>query len=133
MAFQGAGGSEGGMLRFFIGFVMFVAGAYLLLDAIVIDNRFGLGYGFGIMGFQVTTGYVLIPFMFGIGMIFYNSKNYLGWFLALASIIMLVFGVITSIQFRFRSMTAFQIIMILILLIGGLGLFLSSIRKSKYY
>ena len=71
----------------------------------------------------------MIPFMFGIGMIFYNSKNYLGWILTIGSLIMLIFGVISSINFRLRSMSAFELIVILVLLVGGIGLFLNSLRN----
>ena len=72
---------------------------------------------------------VMIPFMFGVGIIFYNSKNLLGWILALGAITALIFGVISSIRFSFRTMTSFDLIVILVLSIGGLGLFLRSLKK----
>lgn len=128
--FMGAGGTSGGTNRFMIGFIMMVAGGYLLLNSIHISNSFGLGhqlYNWG--GVGITTGYVLIPFMFGVGMIFYDAKNFLGWVLMVGSVVMLIFGVITSIQFRMERMSAFQLMTILVLLIGGVGLFLSSFRK----
>ena len=71
---------------------------------------------------------VMIPLIFGIGMIFYNSKAILGWFLTLSSLIMLVFGIISSIQFHFQNMSAFEFLTILVLVAGGVGLFLSSLR-----
>jgi hypothetical protein len=67
--------------------------------------------------------------MFGIGLIFYNSKNIFGWVLSLGSITALIFGVISSIRFSFRSMTSFDLIVILVLAIGGLGLFLRSLKS----
>tara|TARA_B100000315_G_scaffold252165_1_gene288363 strand:+ start:19013 stop:19162 length:150 start_codon:yes stop_codon:yes gene_type:complete len=39
-----------------------------------------------------------------------------------------IFGVISSVQFSFRSMSAFDLITILVLAAGGLGLFLNSLR-----
>jgi hypothetical protein len=77
----------------------------------------------------VTSGMVMIPFVFGISIIFYNAKNLLGWLLAGSSLVMLSFGVISSINFRMRSMPAFELIMILVLMIGGFGLFLRSLRS----
>lgn len=127
---QGAGGTSGGIGRFFIGLIMMVAGAYLFLDAIRVTHHFHLGnslYNFG--AFRLTTGMTLIPLIFGIGLIFYNARNPLGWILAIASLVMISFGVIASIQFRLRNMSAFELIMILILFVGGTGLFLSSLRK----
>jgi len=126
---RGAGGSEGGLGRFFIGLVMLIGGGYLFFNSIRVTHSFGMGRAlFNIGGFGITSGYVLIPFMFGIAIIFYNSKNIIGWILCIASLVMLTIGVITSINFRFQHMSAFNLIMILILFLGGLGLFLSSLR-----
>ena len=72
---------------------------------------------------------MFILLSFEIGFIFYNSKNFIGWVLRGASLIMLSFGIISSIQFRMHCMSAFELIMILILLMGGIGLFFSSLRN----
>jgi len=132
---QGAGGTDGGVGQFFLGLVMMVAGGYLFFNAIHITNHFGLGYGlFRVGGVSITSGLVLIPFIFGVGMIFYNAKNIIGWLLAAASLIMLGFGVIAATEFRFQRMTAAQLIIILVLFVGGIGLFLNSLRRlnSKF-
>ena len=63
-------------------------------------------------------------------MIFFNARSIWGWLLVGASLVMLVFGVITSIDFYMTRMTAFELILIIVLMVGGLGLFLSSFRKS---
>ncbi len=131
--FRGAGGSGGGVMEFFLGLVMFIAGFYLFLSNIHVGmGGFGGAMGGALYswgGVKITTGYVLIPFLFGIGMIFYNSNNYLGWILAIASLIMIVFGVIANVQMNFRHLSAFDLIIILVLMIGGIGLFLRSLRQ----
>lgn len=130
MPYRGAGGTGGGEGSFFIGLAMMIAGGYLLLRGIMIRPQFGLGNQmYAIGGFPVTTGLVLVPFIFGIGMIFYNSRNWLGWILAIGSIIALVAGVIASINFSLVGMSAFDLLMILVLLVGGVGLFLRSLRS----
>ena len=132
---RGAGGSEGGVGRFFIGLTMMVGGGYLFFSSIHVTHQFSFGHSiFRVGGFSVTSGLVLVPFVFGIGLIFYNSKNILGWILAASSLVMLGFGVLARINFRFERMSAFSLMMILVLFIGGLGLMLSSLRKldSKY-
>ena len=102
-----------------------------MLRGIMVRPQFGLGNTmYSIGGFPVTTGLVLVPFAFGIGMIFYNSRNWLGWLLMLGSVIALVVGVIASINFSLVGMSAFDLLMILVLLIGGVGLFLRSLRGS---
>ncbi|MGH1365931.1 MAG: hypothetical protein ACRBF0_20400 [Calditrichia bacterium] len=132
MSFQGAGGTAGGTGRFFLGFVMLVAGGYMFFDAVQVHHGFGMGSrigGFG--GFGLTTGMVLVPFIFGIGMVFYNSENPIGWILAGASLAMLLFGVISSIDFHLRRMSAFELITILTLFIGGLGIMVSGLRETS--
>ncbi len=127
--YRGAGGNGGGEGSFFLGLVMMIAGGYLLLRSIHVDHYLSMGAGlFHIGNFQITNGMVLIPFIFGVGMIFYNSKNYLGWVLFGASVIMLFFGIIASINFSLQGMSAFDLITMLILFIGGIGLFLRGLK-----
>lgn len=127
-----AGGTDGGAGSFLLGLVMMIAGGYLLLRGITVRPSFGMGYQvFAIGGFPVTTGMVLIPFAFGIGMIFYNGRSWAGWFLAIGSIIALVVGVIASIHFSLIGMSAFDLIVILVLLVGGIGLFLRSLAQHR--
>ena len=131
---RGAGGTSGGLGQFFIGFIMMCGGFYLLLNSISVVSNFGLGarmYGFSAMGgnYNLTSGMVMIPFILGVGIIFYNSKNIIGWLLAIGATVALIFGVISSINFTFRSMSAFDLMTILILAVGGLGLFLRSLKS----
>jgi hypothetical protein len=129
---RGAGGTEGGIGRFFMGLVMMIAGGYLFLHNIQVSIGFGLGYQvFSFWGVGITSGYVLIPFMFGVGIIFFNSRNILGWTLAIASLVMLGVGVITQTRFHLRNMSAYELITILVLMVGGVGLFVSSLRGPK--
>ena len=133
---RGAGGTEGGAGQFFLGLIMMCGGFYLLLSSISVTSNFGFSmslYRFSMWGglHSVTTGMVMIPFIFGVGFIFYNSKNIIGWVLAVGSLTALTFGVISSIQFRFQTMTAFELIVILVLAVGGLGLFLRSLKTYK--
>ena len=126
---RGAGGTDGGTGAFILGLIMIVAGGYLLLNSIVVRPTFGLGMGiFSVRGVQVTTGMVLIPFIFGVGLIFYNSRNWAGWALAVGSIIAMVAGVIANIRLQMTGMSIFDLLMIFILLFGGIGLFIRSLR-----
>lgn len=132
---RGAGGTSGGIGRFFIGFIMMCVGFYLLLNSISVTSTFGGGArlfhlsGYG-SGYNVTSGMIMIPFIFGVGMIFYNGKNKIGWLLTIGSLSALIFGVISSIHFSFVRMSAFDLIVILVLAVGGLGLFMSSLRTE---
>lgn len=130
MARFNAGGTNGGAGRFFIGLLMMVVGGYLFLDNVHVVNRFGMStalFGFG--GYNVRSGMVLVPFIFGVGMIFYNARSIIGWGLVIGSLAAFGFGIITSVQFRLRTMSAFDIMTILVLLVGGIGLFLNSLKN----
>ena len=133
-AMKGAGGTEGGVGQFFLGLFMMCGGFYMLLNAITVHSSFGMGMGiyswnaFG-SSYGITSGMIMLPFIIGIGMVFYNVRSLLGWVLALGSLAALIFGVITSIHFDLRSMSLFDLIVILVLAVGGLGLFLSSMRS----
>lgn len=129
MPHRGAGGTDGGTGTFLIGLIMMIAGGYLLLRSIIVRPKFGMGSQmFAVGGFPVTTGMVLVPFIFGVGMIFYNARNWIGWLLAGSAMVALVFGVLASLNFQLIRMNAFDLLVILVLLVGGIGLFLRSLR-----
>ncbi len=136
MAYQrkhsaGAGGTEGGTGSFILGLLMMCGGGYMLLQSITVSSGFGWGrslYHFG-SGGSITGGMIFIPFIFGIGIIFYNSRNFIGWLLTLGSLTALIFGVISNLHVSMRTMSAFDLMVILILTVGGLGLFLRSLRN----
>jgi len=129
---RGAGGTGGGVGQFLLGFVMMSGGFYMLLNAIRVTSSYGMGHSLYRMnamgGFNITGGMVMIPFIFGVGILFYNGKNMIGWLLTLGSLTAMIFGVISSINFSMRSMSAFDLIVIFILAFGGLGLFLRSMH-----
>ncbi|KHK03941.1 hypothetical protein [Desulfovibrio sp. TomC] len=131
MAVNGAGGTPGGLGRFFLGLAMMVAGGYLFLSSIRVYNFFTMGYSLYAFGpVRLTTGMTLLPLGLGIVMIFYNARNILGWLLFLGSLLAVGVGVIASIRFSLAGMSLFDLLVILTLLLGGLGLFLSSLRSQ---
>ncbi len=128
---RGEGGSDGGTGSFVIGLIMMIGGAYLLLNSIIVRPNLGFGaVAFYAGGFPVTSGFLMIPLVFGIGLIFYNAKSWLGWILAGVSIIAMIFGVIANMQLQFARLSVLDLIIIMTLLAGGLGLFLRSLRST---
>ncbi|MRI32907.1 hypothetical protein EOPP23_07905 [Endozoicomonas sp. OPT23] len=131
---RGAGGTSGGVGPFLMGIVMMCGGFYLLLQSIRVTTSFGLAgklFGVSMFGstFGITSGMIMVPFIFGVGMLFYNGRNFIGWVLSLGSLAAMILGVISSTHFVLRNMTAFELITILVLSVGGLGLFLRSLRN----
>ena len=80
---------------------------------------------------NVTTGMILIPFMFGVTIVFYNGRSKTGWAPAIGSVIALIAGVIANLTLQFASLSPFDLLVILVLLFGGIGLFLGSLRRLQ--
>ena len=126
---RGAGGTEGGVGRFFLGLAMMLIGLYLLLDSIQVRGL-GLGYGFySVGGLQVRSGVLLIPAAIGIGMVFYDGRSILGWLLGAGSLVGLIVVVIANVRLTMVGQSALTLTLMLGLLAGGAGLFLSSLRS----
>jgi hypothetical protein len=121
---------------FTLGFLMFSTGIYLLLHSIGVANPFGFGYGlyhFGFFGstWSITSGMILLPLFFGVGLVFYNAKNAIGWMLAGGSLVALVAGVLMNLRFVMKPMSLFELLCILTLAVGGLALLLRSLRDTS--
>lgn len=135
---RGAGGTPGGSWQFFGGLVMAAVGAYLLLHNITVSHAFGWGsvlyrVPYGSLaggGFGITAGALLVPFLAGVGVIFYDSKKVLGWALSGGALTAMVLGVLMSLRFSLRAMSLLELLTLLTLLVGGLGLFARSLRSS---
>lgn len=124
-------GSAGSLI---LGFLMMCAGFYLLLHSIVVSETFFLGAGLYHLSFAggmpVTGGMLLIPLLIGIGIMFYNTSNLLGWMLAGGALAALVVGVIVNTHLSLRSMSLFELLTIFVLAFGGLGLFIRGYREG---
>jgi uncharacterized protein len=119
---RGAGGTEGGLGTFLIGFVMAIAGAYLLTNQVTVTG------GFWHLGGYNTFGLTLLPFVVGIAFLFFDGKSVVGWLLTVAGAVILFTGIIMNMNVYFRSTSLFNTIVMLVLLLGGIGLVARSLR-----
>jgi hypothetical protein len=114
--FRDVGGTPGGLGHFLLGFAMACAGAYLLLNQVVVSGAYWGFYGPG------TFGVTLIPMLIGIGLLFWNGRSVIGWLLASAGALFIAAGVIANLHVYFQPATLFHTLVMLTLLVGGLGL-----------
>ena len=123
--FKGAGGTSGGIVEFFIGLGMTIAGAYLLTNQVTVTSGFWSYRGYN------TFGLSLLPLVFGIGVLFFNGKSIVGWLLTFAGVIIIFAGIITNLQIYFQPTRLFNTIIMLMLLAGGIGLVARSLVSHK--
>lgn len=123
--FNGAGGTPGGIIEFFVGLGMAIAGAYLLTQQVTVSSGYWTLWGYN------TFGLSLIPLIFGIGILFFNGKSIPGWILLFAGIIIIGTGILVNLQIYFQPTSLFNTIIMLFLLAGGIGLIARGIAAHK--
>lgn len=123
--FNGAGGTPGGIIEFFIGLGMAIAGAFLLTNQVTVTSGFWSIYG------RSAFGLTLVPLIFGIGILFFNGKSVIGWLLLFAGVIIIFAGIITNLNIYFQPTSLFNTIIMLVLLAGGIGLIARGLVAHK--
>jgi hypothetical protein len=128
--FAGAGGTPGGIGTFLLGFVMACAGGSLITNQVTVTSQyFASGFTVPVINYQMHSfGLSLVPFIFGIGFLFFNGKSLIGWALTVAGLTIILAGILMSMHIYFRQTTLFNTLIMLTLLFGGLGLIFRSLR-----
>jgi len=122
---NGAGGTPGGIVEFFLGLGMTIAGAYLLTNQVIVTSGFWSVWGYN------TFGLSLLPLIFGIGVLFFNGRSIIGWLLLFVGIIIIFAGILMNLHIYFQPTSLFNTIMMIILLAGGIGLIARAIVAHK--
>jgi hypothetical protein len=121
---KGAGGTEGGVLTFFVGLAMAVGGAYLLTQRVTVTSGFWSFFG------GHTFGLSLLPLVVGAGVLFFDGRSRLGWALTGLGALVVFLGVLMNLRVYFEPTSLFDTLLMLILLAGGLGLVARSLKAA---
>jgi hypothetical protein len=119
---KGAGGTQGGVLQFFIGVAMAAGGGYLLTNQVSVTSGFWSWFG------PHTFGLSLLPLAIGVALLFFDGGSVPGWILTVAGTAIIVLGILVNLQIYFRETSLFNTIVMLVLLFGGLGLIARSLK-----
>ena len=122
---RGAGGTEGGIGPFLIGALMAVAGAYLLTNQVTVTTGYWRLWGYNAFGLS------LLPFIIGIGFLFFDGRSIVGWVLTVAGAVIIFVGILANLDVYFRPTTLFNTLLMLVLLFGGVGLVARSLRPQR--
>jgi hypothetical protein len=125
MDLRNVGGTPGGARTFFVGIAMVVVGAYLLMQQVTVHGGF---WYFGWMGgYGRSFGITLIPLLFGIGILFFDGHSLVGRVLTGLGALVILAGVIANLDIHFRETSLFNLLVMLVLLVGGIGLVVRSV------
>ena len=127
---SGAGGTPGGVGSFLLGFALACAGGWLLTNQVVVSSDyFATGFVIPFVQYRMNSfGLSLIPFIIGIAMLFFDGKSIGGWLLTIAGLVIILAGILMTLHIVFRPTSLFNTLTMLVLLFGGLGLIIRSLR-----
>lgn len=126
MDMKNVGGTPGGMGTFLLGLIMAIAGGYLLFHQVQVTGGYWGWMGYG--GAGHSFGITLLPVLFGIGILFVNGKSMIGRLLTFGGAIVIVTGVIANLDIQFRQTSLWNVMTMLVLLVGGIGLIFRSVH-----
>lgn len=129
MDMNNVGGTPGGMRTFLLGLIMVCVGGYLLMNQVSVHGGYW-GFNFG-GGYGRTFGITLLPLLFGIGILFFDGRSFVGRFLTGAGALFIIAGIIANLDINFRQTSLFNTLVMLILLVGGIGLVIRSVMPME--
>jgi hypothetical protein len=118
------GGTSGGLGTFLFGFVLAVAGGYLIMNQVQVTSGYWSWWGTN------TFGLTLIPLVIGLGLLFFDGRSIAGWVLAGIGVVVIFMGILVNLQIYFRTTSLFSLIVMLVLFAAGLGLMARSLKRS---
>jgi hypothetical protein len=119
---RGPGGTSGGTLEFVCGLGLFALGFYFVFSRVVVFSYFPRWFG------DHTFGITMIPFLIGVGMLFFNGRSIVGWALTGLGLLVIFGAVVASLTINYMPTSLFSTLMIFGCLAGGLGLMARALR-----
>jgi hypothetical protein len=120
----GAGGTPGGVPQFFLGLGLAVVGGYFLTQQVTVQS------GYWTLGGWNAFGLSLIPFILGIGLLFFDSKSTWGFLLLFAGVLIIAAGILLNLTIYFQPTSLFNTLMMLGLTAAGVGLVLRALKSG---
>jgi uncharacterized protein len=121
---RGARREGSGLGTLLLGFVLAVAGGYLVTNQVQVGaGPFGGWAWFGPNSF----GLLLVPLLVGVALLAFNAKLLVGRVLTAAGAVILVASVLDTLRITFRPTSLFITLLMLGMLVVGLGLMARSV------
>jgi len=123
MEVKNVGGTPGGLGEFVIGFVLAVVGFYLLTQRVQVTTG-----GWQLWGYNAF-GLSLLPFLFGVGLLAFSGRSFVGWLLTGTGLAIIVAGVLMNLSIYFQRTSLWDTLLILGMLAFGLGFMARALRS----
>jgi hypothetical protein len=109
-----------------LGFGLLLLGCFLVMNHVHVGTGFANFFGFHAAGFGLS----IIPLLFGVGLLFYDYKNRLGWILTIASLALIFFAVLSQLVMTFPSMSLLGLVIMFLPFAAG-GAFIAKGFKKR--
>ncbi|MEJ6949472.1 hypothetical protein [Natronospora cellulosivora (SeqCode)] len=120
--------SDNAFTNLIIGLALSGIGIFLIMQNTTLVTNFSL---MDILGFTPPFGLVLLPLLFGIGVLFYNSKSILGWVLLIFGIVTILLGILMGLRIIFRPVSLYQGVLMYGMTAAGAGLILKALSPKR--
>jgi len=132
---KGSGGTEGGLLDFFVGACLAGLAAYLFFDSVRMSTmQYGFVSGFiggGRGGLWQTTsmGIVFVPFAIGVFSLFVDARQRWAWWVTWIGLAVIAVEILSRVRFIMEVKTSHFLLM-LVLFLFGCALIFNSYRET---
>ena len=109
---------------FVFGLALAIAGGYLIMNQVQVTTGYWSWWGTN------TFGLTLLPLVIGIGLLFFDGRSIAGWVLAGGGAVIIFVGILVHLQIYFQNTSLFNVIVMLVLFAGGLGLMARALKSS---
>ncbi len=113
---------------FLVGLALLCGGLFLIFQNTTLSTNFTL---MDIMGFTPPFGVVLIPFIIGVGVLFFNEKSFIGWLLTIMGLVVIVLGILMGLRVYFNRITLAQGLIMFGMAAAGAGLTLKAVAGKR--
>ncbi len=121
---MGAGGTPGGMGQFFLGLGLAAVGAYMLTQQVSVQT------GYWTLGGYNAFGLSLIPFILGIGLLFFDGQSRWGFMLLFLGTLVIAAGILLNLNIYFERTSLFNTLMMLGMTAAGVGLVFRALKSG---
>ena len=111
------------------GIGLIVVGFLVVFSHVKVGTGFlaGLWGGFGGGGI----GFLLMPLLVGIAMLFYNYRSRMAWIVTAASLLLILIEIFSSLTFMFPYVSLIQLILMLVPITAGCAMVAKAIQRRR--